>query len=29
MTVRRLSGHMGKVNAVELNDDASVLASGK
>ena len=28
-TVRRLPGHMGKVNAVELNDDASVLASGE
>lgn len=28
-TVRRLPGHMGKVNAVEFNDDASVVASGE
>lgn len=29
VTTRRLSGHMSKVNAVELNADATVLASGK
>jgi WD40 repeat protein len=27
-TTRRLPGHIGKVNAVEFNDDATVLASG-
>lgn len=27
-TTRRLTGHMGKINAVEFNDDASVVASG-
>lgn len=29
VTTRRLSGHMGKVNVVEFNEDSSVLASGK
>lgn len=29
VTTRRLAGHMGKVNVVELNADATVLASGK
>jgi len=29
VTTRRLAGHMGKVHAVELNADATVLASGK
>lgn len=28
VTTRRLTGHMGKVHVVELNQDASVLASG-
>ena len=28
-TTRRLPGHMGKINAVEFNDDASVVASGE
>lgn len=28
-TIRRLSGHLGKVHAVEFNEDASVLVSGK
>lgn len=27
-TTRRLSGHMGKIHAVEFNEDASVIASG-
>lgn len=27
-TLRRLSGHLGKVHAVEFNEDASVVASG-
>ena len=27
-TTRRLAGHMGKINAVEFNEDASVVASG-
>lgn len=27
-TTRRLAGHMGKIYAVEFNDDASVVASG-
>ena len=27
-TIRRISGHMGKVYAVDFNADASVLASG-
>jgi len=27
-TIRRFAGHMGRINAVELNADASVLASG-
>lgn len=27
-TIRRFSGHLGRVNAVALNADASVLASG-
>ena len=27
-TLRRLSGHMGKVHAVEFNEDASIVASG-
>ncbi|EEB93276.1 hypothetical protein MPER_08092, partial [Moniliophthora perniciosa FA553] len=27
MTTRRLAGHMGKINVVEFNDDASVVAS--
>jgi mitogen-activated protein kinase organizer 1 len=26
--IRRLQGHMGKVNAVAYNEDASVLATG-
>lgn len=29
VTTRRLAGHMSKINAVELNADATVLASGK
>jgi mitogen-activated protein kinase organizer 1 len=29
VTTRRLAGHMGKVNVVELNTDATVLASGE
>jgi WD40 repeat protein len=28
-TIRRMSGHMGKIHAVEFNEDASVIASGK
>lgn len=28
-TVRRLSGHLGKIHAVEFNEDASVVASGE
>ena len=28
-TIRRISGHMGKIFAVEFNEDASVLASGE
>lgn len=28
MTTRRLPGHMGKINVVEFNEDASVVASG-
>lgn len=28
-TVRRIPGHMGKIFAVEFNEDASVLASGE
>ena len=28
-TIRRIPGHMGKINAVELNHDASVVASGE
>ena len=28
-TIRRISGHMGKVFTVEFNEDASVLASGE
>lgn len=28
-TIRRISGHMGKINAVEFNEDASVVASGE
>lgn len=28
LTTRRLAGHMGKIHAVEFNEDASVLASG-
>lgn len=27
-TIRRLSGHISKINAVEFNADATVLASG-
>ena len=27
-TIRRLSGHMGKIHVVEFNEDASVVASG-
>ena len=27
-TIRRIAGHMGKINAVEFNDDASVVVSG-
>lgn len=27
-TIRRISGHMGRVNVVEFNEDASVVASG-
>lgn len=27
-TTRRLAGHMGKINVVEFNEDASVVASG-
>ena len=27
-TIRRIAGHMGKINTVEFNDDASVIASG-
>lgn len=27
-TIRRIAGHMGKINTVEFNDDASVVASG-
>lgn len=27
-TIRRFSGHMARVNVVEFNPDASVLASG-
>ena len=28
-TIRRIPGHMGKIFAVEFNEDASVLASGE
>lgn len=28
-TIRRISGHMSKINAVEFNEDATVVASGK
>ena len=28
-TTRRIAGHMGKINAVEFNEDASVAASGR
>ena len=28
VTDRRLPGHMGKVNVVDFNEDATVLASG-
>ena len=28
-TIRRISGHMGKINTVEFNEDASVIASGR
>ena len=28
-TIRRIAGHMGKINVVEFNEDASVVASGK
>ena len=27
-TIRRISGHMGRVNVVEFNEDASVVTSG-
>ena len=27
-TTRRIAGHMGKINVVEFNEDASVVASG-
>jgi WD40 repeat protein len=29
VTTRRLPGHMGKINVVEFNEDATVLASGE
>lgn len=29
VTERRIPGHLGKINAVAFNADASVLASGK
>jgi len=29
VTTRRLAGHMGKINVVEFNEDASVIASGE
>lgn len=28
-TIRRISGHIGKINTVEFNEDASVVASGE
>jgi WD40 repeat protein len=28
-TIRRISAHLAKINVVEFNDDASVVASGK
>jgi len=28
-TIRRFSGHLGKVHVVDFNEDATVLASGK
>lgn len=27
-TTRRIAGHMAKINAVEFNEDATVVASG-
>ena len=27
-TIRRIAGHMGRINVVEFNDDASVVVSG-
>lgn len=29
VTTRRIPGHIGKINTVEFNEDATVLASGK
>lgn len=27
-TIRRISGHLGKINVVDFNQEATVLASG-
>ena len=27
-TIRRIAGHMGRINVVEFNEDASVVVSG-
>jgi len=28
-TIRRISGHLGKINVVDFNQEATVLASGE